>query len=303
LRTRLAALLPAARADLVAAPDGGDLKASFDAGRAAVLLDADPDLARVFFEAAGSAGVEHVVILSSALVYGAWANNPVPLTEEAPMRPNPELGWAVGAAEVERLAAEWQEDHPGATVAVLRPTTAVADGTASWLARGLQAARRLRSAEDEPQGQYVHLDDVASATAVAVERRLDGVFNVSPDGWIAGQELRALAGGPRIRLPERLATRLASLRWRLGLADSPPGVLPYAIHPWVVANDRLRATGWQPQHTNEEAFVAGHRAGPLATLSPHKRQALALSVAGVGLAGLVTGAVVLIRRWVISRPG
>ena len=37
----------------------------------------------------------------------------------------------------------------------------------------------------------------------------------------------------------------------------PPNVVPYLVHPWVVANDRLRAAGWRPQHTNEEAIIEG----------------------------------------------
>ena len=55
------------------------------------------------------------------------ADNPVPLTEDAPLRPNPELDFAVRAAERERLAAEWRPTHPGATVAVLRPAVPVAE--------------------------------------------------------------------------------------------------------------------------------------------------------------------------------
>ena len=46
--------------------------------------------------------------------------------------------------------------------------------------------------------------------------------------------------------PERLAVRLAGMRWRWGLAPTPPALLPFTVHPWVVANDRLRADGWEP---------------------------------------------------------
>jgi nucleoside-diphosphate-sugar epimerase len=38
--------------------------------------------------AADASGAEHVVFVSSAMVYGAFANNPVPLTEEAVLRPD-----------------------------------------------------------------------------------------------------------------------------------------------------------------------------------------------------------------------
>src|SRR5262249_42795004 len=143
--------------------------------------------------------------------------------------------------------------------------------------------------------QFIHLDDLAGAIELAARERLDGAYNVAPDGWIPGEEVRALAGGPRVRLPERVGARLTTLRWRLGRAPTPPGLLPYVTHPWVVANDRLRAAGWEPTYSNEEAFVAGHRPGPLATLSPRRRQELALGAAGVGLVGILAGAIALVR--------
>jgi hypothetical protein len=32
-------------------------------------------------------------------------------------------------------------------------------------------------------------------------------------------------------------------------------VLPYLVHPWVVANDRLKSAGWKPRHSNDEAIL------------------------------------------------
>jgi hypothetical protein len=64
----------------------------------------------------------------------------------------------------------------------------------------------------------------------------------------------------------------------------------------VVANDRLRAEGWVPAHTNEEALVAGTPASPWSNVSPQRRQELALGAAVVGIAGIVTGLLLLIRR-------
>ena len=96
---------PAAEApvDLLTA----DLKVAFEGAEAVVhlatafgpLLDDDPEvvsgadveMARRVLDAAASAGVAHLVVLSSATVYGAWPNNPVPLTEDSPVRPDPGL--------------------------------------------------------------------------------------------------------------------------------------------------------------------------------------------------------------------
>lgn len=257
----------------------------------------DGALARRVLDAASAVGAPHVVLLSSAVVYGAWANNPVPLTEEAPLRPNPGVALASEKAELERSAADWRDAHPSATVTLLRPTVTVAAGANGWLARALARSSALPVTDEEPPAQFLDVADLAAAVDLARRARLDGPRNVAPDGWISGDTVRALAGGgPRVRLPERLAVRLAGMRWRWGLAPTPPALLPFTVHPWVVANDRLRADGWEPSSSNEEAYVGAHQAGPWATLSPRRRQELALGAAGVTLLGTAAAVVALLRR-------
>ena len=198
----------------------------------------DSLLARRVLEAASAVGAEHLVILSSATAYGAWANNPVPLTEDAPLRPNPGVALAAEKAEVERMAAEWRDAHPNATVAILRPTVTVSAEGNGWLAKALARPPAVPVADSEPPAQFLDVDDLAAAVDLARRDRLDGPRNVAPDGWIDGATVRALAGAPpTVRLPERAAVAVARIRWRWGLAPTPPALLPLTAHPWV---DRQR---------------------------------------------------------------
>jgi nucleoside-diphosphate-sugar epimerase len=275
--------------------DGAELDGTGAAG-------VDVEGTQHLLDAAGTVGIDQVVVLSSATVYGAWPNNPVPLTEDAPLRPNPSLAFATHKAEVERLTAEWHEDHPSARVAVLRPTVAVAEERTAWLASSLWNGGGVRAGDGEPPAQFVHLDDLAAAVDLARRKRLDGPFNVAPDGWIKAADLRSLAGrGPTVRLPERLVTRLAAWRWKFGLTPTPPGVVAYTAHPWVVANDRLRAEGWKPENTNEEAYVTSNVPTGWSALSGRRRQEVALGVVGGGVTAVVLTVVLLIRRARASR--
>jgi len=254
----------------------------------------DVEAARRVLDAAGDVGVQHLVVLSSATVYGAWANNPVPLTEDAPLRPNPGFPFAAERAEIERLTAEWRDAHPGTTAAVLRPTRTSAVDDRDWLVRALRPGPAAPEHADEPPVQFLDLDDLAAACELACTGRLDGAFNVAPEGSIPGDQVRSLIGlPPRVPLPDRLASRF--VRW--GLGPTPPELLPYVLHPWVVAGDRLRARGWAPRTSNEEACVEAHDVGAWATMSPRRRQEIALGVAGAGLVGLGAGAAVAVRRW------
>lgn len=261
----------------------------------------DVDATRRLLDAASAASVDHLVVLSDATAYGAWPNNPVPLTEDAVLRPNPGFAYGAERAEIERLTGEWRTAHPGSTVTVLRP--ARTPGHTDWLIKALRPSRAVPELAAEPPAQFLHLDDLAAAVVVAIRSRLDGAYNVAPDGSIPGEEVRSLTGaGPKVRLPERLAARVVRWRFRSGLAPTPPELLAYTLHPWVIANDRLRAAGWRPVVTNEEACVDAHEAGPWATMSPRRRQEIALGVAGAGLVGLGVAAGLTVRR-LLRRSG
>jgi nucleoside-diphosphate-sugar epimerase len=231
-------------------------------------------------------------MVSSALVYGAWANNPVPLTEDAVLRPDVEFAYARQLAAVEQLTDTWRTAQPGRTVTVLRPVIAMAANGTSGLARALAAGMGQRFGEEDPPAQFLHLDDLASAVTLAVERELDGVFNVAPDGFIPADSVRALAGArPRIKLPDRLAEVVGSLRWRFERGPIPPGLRSYTRSPWLVANDRLRAQGWRPTVTNEQAYVEGTEAKWWTMVTPKRRQEL--SLAGMAVGGLLLVAVMV----------
>ncbi len=239
----------------------------------------------------------HVVLVSSAMVYGAWANNPVPITEDALLRPDVEFPFARQLGAAEQLVDEWRLEVPGRSVTVLRPAVAMAADGTSRLASALAAGMGQRPGEADPPAQFLHLDDLASAVLLAVEQRLDGVYNVAPDGWVAGERVRALAGAvPRVKLPDRMTEVVTNLRWRFQRGPIPPGLRSYTRWPWLVANDRLKAAGWRPAVTNEQAYVEGTEAKWWTMVSPKRRQEIALGGLGVVLTTVAVVVVVAVRR-------
>jgi hypothetical protein len=89
---------------------------------------------------------------------------------------------------------------------------------------------------------------------------------------------------------------IGNLRWRFQRGPIPPGLLPYSTYAWLVANDRLKAEGWHPKVTNEQAYVAGTETRWWQLLTPKRRQELALGAAGLLAAGAVTATVLIVRR-------
>jgi nucleoside-diphosphate-sugar epimerase len=218
---------------------------------------------RNLLDAAGRAGVGRVVHRSSAMVYGAHPDNPVPLDEQRPRRANPEYPPAHHHALAEELVEQFDADHPEATVVVLRPVTVLGPGEDHVLVAHLETPRLLTVRDREPPWQFVHSDDLAEALHLAVTSDMAGVYNVAADGWLSLGELCGILGVRRVSVPEAWADAATRWLWRRRLWPLPPGGLPLLTEPWVVRSDKLRAQGWAPERSNREIareFAAEHHA-------------------------------------------
>jgi nucleoside-diphosphate-sugar epimerase len=268
-------------------------------------LESDPKARSAFnvrgtqtvLTASAAAGVHRVVLCTSAMVYGAQADNDVPLAEDAPLRATSEASFVDDLLEIERLGRRAPRAHPGLNVTVLRPAVLVG-GTDSALTRYFESPRLLVVAGSRPCWQFCHVEDLVSALEYAVLEKVDGEMAVGCDGWLEQEEVEELSGIRRMELPPAIAFGAASRLHRLGLTPSPAGDLAYTMHPWVVSGSRLHESGWRPQWTNEEVLaelleeaagrssVAGRRLG--------RKDATALGAAGATVA--LVGAAAAVRR-------
>lgn len=249
----------------------------------------------------GDLSLQAVVVVSSAMVYGARPSNPLPLTEQDPVAPSPGCGYAADKAHLEQLVLAWAAGLPGVRppVAVLRPTLTVSADRSSvdWLERSLFHVPTLSLGGAEPPAQFLLMDDLVAAIDLARSRRLDGAYNVAPPGWLsAARQIELVGRRWRRRVPAFLAHRLAATRWRLDATSTPPEVVPYAMYRWVVSSDRLAAEGWTSTVTNDEAYVIASRSGWWASLSGRRRQEVSLVVLAGSLVGVGTLTTVLMRR-------
>jgi nucleoside-diphosphate-sugar epimerase len=259
-------------------------------------------------DAATRSTINHLVVMSSAVVYGAWPDNPVPMTEAQEPRPNPGFAFAASRLEVEGLARAWRDAQPGRTVTILRPAASpAAAGTGGWLAQAVFPSRVDQVLSTLPPLQFVHVDDVASAVMHSVRCRLDGTFNVAPDRWLRGEDAPPLMGVP-FSVPatgavwEVVSTVVRTVvRPLLALSPRPDGAIPWSRYPWVVANDRLRATGWQPLSTTEEVLVARRRPSPVAKLFARRRQEVTIAAVGAAGASVAGASWVAWKRWLARR--
>ena len=246
---------------------------------------------------------------SSTVVYGAHPDNTVPLTEESPLRANPDFPYAEHTRDVDRWLGQWADRHPEVTVTRLRLATVVGGGVDNFFIRSLLAPRLPSVRGHRPPYQFVHVDDAVAAIARAVEHDLPGAYNVAAEGWLSFDEIAAILGRRALDVPEEVAFSAVERLAATGIWELPVGAVHYVMHPWVTSADRLVATGWRPRHSNRDAAVElardlGDRlvVGRVAT---SRRQVRRAAVVGAGVAGGLLALGVLAaapERVVTARP-
>jgi nucleoside-diphosphate-sugar epimerase len=247
---------------------------------------------------AAATRAETVVLWSSGVVYGAHPDNPVPIPETQPPRPNPDFPAAAVLAESERLALAGGGDRGEdgrRSVTVLRGAGVWAPAWGTFLSRSLMAPAMVGVRGSDPPLQCLAPADAVSALKLAVSGALEGVYNVAPDDWVGATAAAAAARRRRLVVPHRMALATAERLWRAGISAAAAGELHYHVHPWVLDNARLKAAGWAPTRSSAEAFAdagrqvpAGVHVGRVQVRRDHVRRGAA--------AGLALLAVVAVAR-------
>ena len=192
----------------------------------------------------------HLVLASSAAVYGAHPDNPVPLTEDAPLRPNPACAYAWHKAEAERIATT------GAPTAVVRVSAVLGPHADERVRRAARGYRAAVPTVDAPQAlQFLDEDDAADGLFIAGLAAIPGTWNLAPADWLTPADIAGISGGRVVRLPLAAAVRAAEVGYRLGLlpfgADRACLLAgPLAVSPARAARD----LGWRPSRRSSEVL-------------------------------------------------
>ena len=204
------------------------------------------------------AGVRQIVYFSSAAAYGAHPDNPVPLTEEHPLRPNPGFQYAVDKAATDEMMQEYARARHEARVTILRGCPVIGPGGLRAMGAKIFQPVMIKLAGHDPAVQFIHEDDVGDILTSVLERPVPGVYNIAGNGYLRYTDLARLAGRPMIALPKRAVSAAMSAGWRLRLqGQSPPAGLDFIAYPWVVDNGKLKAaTGYRYRYTGREAVLA-----------------------------------------------
>jgi UDP-glucose 4-epimerase len=206
---------------------------------------------RATVRAAQRAHVRRFVLVSSAVVYGAWPDNPVPLEVEAAVRPCP-FPYAVDKAMQEQVARDaWGDDG----FVVVRPAIVYAPHARSYLTEILRRARWPVGLPGLPRGilpaldghrpplQFVHVDDVAAVLEAVALGDVTGVLHACPADWLTYDEVARVAGLAVVDVDARWIGRLLDVLVPLlpPSLRAPSTLFPYLMHPFVLSSTSTSA--------------------------------------------------------------
>ncbi len=205
-------------------------------------------------------GVERLVVLSSAYVYGALPENPTYMTEDAALNISRTYPEVRDLAEVDTLCSAFLWRYPHIRTSILRPVNTLGYYVHSAVGRYLNLDYVPTILGFDPMWQFIHEEDVAEAVALAVETGAHGIFNVTGPGAVPIKVAIRESGGRPVPIPESVARIVLGNLFRLGLYPFPPGAIDFAKYSCTVDGSRFRtATGFTPQFTLRDIFASAQR--------------------------------------------
>jgi nucleoside-diphosphate-sugar epimerase len=236
----------------------------------AALRITNVDGTQAVLDVAAAVQPRRLLVASSATIYGAWPDNPPACDETTPIRPLAGYYYSAHKGIVERMVREFAEANSRVAVSWTRPAIVVGRGVHNFLADYFLGVPFvcLPDGRDTPL-QFVHRDDLARATLAILLGSARGPFNVAPEDAMTHREIARALGVPAVPMPYAVMAGIGRLWWTLRLPwlATPPGLVGYVRHPWVMTSARLRdELGFAFDYSSAAAFaelVAGddQRAG------------------------------------------
>jgi len=221
------------------------------------MRDMNVNGARNVLEACREADVSWVMVLSSAMAYGAYRDNPVPLTEEHPLRGG-RLPYSQDKREIDLLAQEFARENPDVRVLIARPAMVLGPNVESFLSRYIMGSGvALIPWDANAPLQFIHEDDVVRFCKLAMEQRASGAYNIAGEGALTFLEVLEISGRRYLKLPPVVAYAIAYILHKAGVMEASPAQYDVVRFPQAVSTEKARRElGFNPEYTTLGALIS-----------------------------------------------
>lgn len=202
------------------------------------------------------AGVGHLTVTSSGAAYGYHADNPVPLSEDDPLRGNSEFSYSDHKRQVEELLARTRDSHPQLGQLVLRVGTVLGTGTDNQVTALFQRRFLFSVSGSDTPFVFIWDHDLVSIIEAGVAHGRTGVFNVAGDGSVTMGRIGELLGKRVVTVRAGLLRTILRAARVVGSGRYGPEQVDFLRYRPVLDNTRLKTEfGFIPSRTSEEAFI------------------------------------------------
>ena len=204
------------------------------------------------------ARVTHLIYISSHTVYGAHSDNPMPISDNAPMRASSDFTYANDKRLSEIALSEFAQAQTDVKVTVLRSCAVLGHGTENSESHNFFRPWLLGITDSNPPLQYVYDDDLARVMSIIIQREIEGTFNVAGNGIVHYREMAKIIKSRVVTLPAFIVYPLVKffrgIRFR---KDLTPSELDQVRWPILMSTGKLhKATGYRFWHTALDALTA-----------------------------------------------
>jgi UDP-glucose 4-epimerase len=203
-----------------------------------------------------SAGVRKFIYTSSGAAYGYYSDNPEWLTEDDPIRGNPEFPYSDHKRQVEEMLVEYRREHPDLKQLIFRCCTILGATAKNQITDLFDSKRVLGLAGCEiPFVLIWDMDVVGAILRGILEEDSSGIYNVAGNGILTMKEMAGIMGKPYVAVPPGLIKGALWIMKKLGATQYGPEQVNFLRYRPVLSNRRLKEVfGYTPQKTTREVF-------------------------------------------------
>ncbi len=200
----------------------------------------DVEGTRRLLEACIAAGVKHLVVTTSGAAYGYHPDNPMWLSEAAPIRGHDAFDYSRNKRQVEELLASYRQHHPELGQLLLRPGTVIGKGTHSPVTEIFEGPVIIGVRGSAAPFVFIWDRDLVNVLLLGALERRQGVYNLAGDGALTAREIARRLRKPYLPLPATLLAATLGLLKRIGKSAHGPETVDFLRYRPVLSNRKLK---------------------------------------------------------------
>jgi len=218
--------------------------------------DSNLELLKNVLQSSYAAQINQIIYISSHTVYGARSDNPIPLTEKAPLLVSEDFAYGYEQFLADQTLDTFAEDHPQIKVAILRCCPVLGPSASNRLFNLFMQSHPLAISGFNPAFQFLHEDDFAKLLMIFIDKELFGVFNAAGSGVVFLNEIREMISHRIMKVPSYLAYPIFTLSRLLGIQTVQTAMdLDFLRYPTILSIGKLEyTTGYRPNYNSLETL-------------------------------------------------